>query len=148
MFEDSRATQILFKTRQKIDGQSKIASCLSEQNLDKIVSVTHNTTPLGLEKSLLRSSPRPKNYMFPLLVAGTVLIPLQIATKLSTTKSERIYWKINTGKKNFSKSTDIRGSYLLTSTGHITHLGCMAGTDSQETSMDISRFSKIFSFLC
>ena len=37
------------------------------------------------------------------------------------------YWKTNTGKKNFWKSTDVRGSFLLTSTGHAAKVGSMAG---------------------
>ena len=44
------------------------------------------------------------------LVPGVLLIPLQIATKLSMTKFESVM-------KN-QKSTVVHGSYLLTNTGH------------------------------
>ena len=56
----------------------------------------------------------------------------------------KVFWKTKTGKKTFWKSTDVRRSYLLTSTGHTAHLGCLAGAGLQVTSTDVSKFSKSF----
>ena len=72
-------------------------------------------------------------------------MPLRIATKLSMIKSENIM-KYQHGKEIFFTSTDVCGSYLLTSTSHIAHLGCMAGAGQEVIPKDVGAFSKGYQY--
>ena len=83
------------------------------------------------------------NFKKDALVPGVVMISLQIGS-WAWQKFWKYSEKVTQERKKFWKSIDIHGSYLPTTTGQATHLGCMAGAGWFVTSTDIDGFSKFF----